>query len=404
MQNDNTQTRNGGLQLGAVLALAASIFLTILTETLPAALLPQMGATLGVTDSMVGQLVSIYALGSIVAAIPLTLATQTWERKKLLLIAVGGFAIVNLATAFSTQYEITLVARFFAGVFAGLLWSLVVGFAARMVPGHLQGRAIAIAMAGVPLALTIGLPLGAYLGTTIGWQYTFGLMSVLTVLLVIWMSIRLPTFAGQAAGKRVPFSTVIAVPGIKSVLFVTLFYILGHNILYTYIVPFLTPLGFADKIDVVLLVFGLTAFVSIWLTGALIDRWMRELVIVSTLFFGAAALGLAVWGSNPMAVYGLMALWGLAYGGTATLFQTASAKAAGNLADLAQSVIVTVWNVAILGGGVVGGIVLQSYGAEYFPWILLVLAALALIVAFMAKGAGFPSAKRTSGIPAPEGA
>jgi predicted MFS family arabinose efflux permease len=396
MKNENSKVKKGGLPLGGLLALATSIFITILTETLPSALLPQMAASLGVSEPLVGQLVSIFAIGSIVAAIPLTVATQTWGRKSLLLIAVGGFAVVNTVTALSTNYDVTLVARFFAGVFAGLLWSLVVGYAARMVPQNQQGRAIAIAMVGTPLALTIGSPTGAFLGKVLGWQYTFGMMSVLTLLLVLWMVVTLPRFPGQAAGRRVPLTQVMAVPGVKPVMFVTLSYILAHNILYTYIVPFLSPLGMADKIDMVLFVFGIAALVGIWVIGALIDRWLRELVIASTVLFAAAALMLGMWAANPMVVYGCIALWGLAYGGTATLFQTASAKAAGSVADIAQSIVVTVWNIAIAGGGIIGGIVLNSYDVKYFPWMLLVLLTLALLVVLNARSAGFPSASVTN--------
>jgi predicted MFS family arabinose efflux permease len=377
--------------MSGLLALAVSIFITILTETLPSALLPQMGASLGVSEPLVGQLVSIFAIGSIVAAIPLTIATQTWERKTLLLIAVGGFAVVNSVTAYSSNYDVTLVARFFAGVFAGLLWSLVVGFAARMAPAHLQGKAIAIAMVGTPLALTIGSPTGAFLGQVLGWQYTFALMTVLTLLLVVWMGFTIPRFPGQAAGRKVPLMQVLAVPGVKPVMFVTLSYILAHNVLYTYIVPFLSPLGMANKIDIVLFVFGIAALVGIWIIGALIDRWLRELVIASTLMFGAAALMLALWAANPMVVYGCIALWGLAYGGTATLFQTASAKAAGSVADIAQSIVVTVWNIAIAGGGIIGGVVLHSYKVTYFPWMVAALLALAFLVVVNARRAGFPS-------------
>ncbi|MCJ8355762.1 MFS transporter, partial [Novacetimonas hansenii] len=133
---------------------------TILTEALPAGLLPQMGRSLNVSDAMVGQLVTLYAIGSLVAAIPLTSATQGWRRRRLLLLAIGGFAVVNTVTAVSTSYVLTLAARFLAGVSAGLLWALLAGYASRMVAPALQGRAIAVAMVGTPLALSFGIPLG----------------------------------------------------------------------------------------------------------------------------------------------------------------------------------------------------------------------------------------------------
>lgn len=393
METTNDKADQVRLPLGGLIALAISIFLTILTETLPAALLPQMAMTMGVSESLVGQLVTIYAIGSIVAAIPLTIATQSWSRKPLLLLAVGGFALVNTVTAVSTNYEITMVARFFAGVFAGLLWSLVVGFAARMVHPNVQGKAIAVAMVGTPLALTIGSPLGAYVGNAIGWQYTFGSLTCLTLILVVWMAISLPNFPGQPSARKVAFSSVIAVPGVKAVMVVTLAYILAHNILYTYIVPFLEPVGMSRQIPEVLLTFGIAALVGIWLTGVFIDRWMRELVITSTVLFAASVLILGFWSNNSLVVFSCMAVWGLAYGGTATLFQTASAKAAGEVADIAQSIVVTVWNIAIAGGGIIGGLVLSSYSSTYFPWIVLALLVPALLVVWGARSAGFPRSR-----------
>lgn len=122
---------------------------------LTAGLLPQIGASLSVSEALAGQLVTIYAVGSLVAAIPLTAATQSWRRRPLLLLAIAGFAIVNTVTAISDTYAVTMAARCFAGVFAGLLWALAAGYAARMVPDHLQGRAIAVAMVGTPVALSL---------------------------------------------------------------------------------------------------------------------------------------------------------------------------------------------------------------------------------------------------------
>ena len=377
-----------------LLALAMAAFITVLTEALPAGLLPQIGTSLGVSTSLVGQLVTLYAIGTLVTAIPLTTATQGWRRKPLLLTAVAGFAIVNTVTAVSTSYPLTLAARFFAGVFAGLLWALVAGYAARMVAERLQGRAIAVVMVGIPLALSMGIPAGTFLGAFVGWRVAFGVMSALTLVLIGWVVASVPDFPGQAAGTRLALRKVFLLPGIRSVLFVTLAYVLAHNLLYTYIAPFVAPAGMADAIDTVLLVFGITALAGIWITGVLIDRWLRELVLASTVLFGLAAVALGVWGGVPMVVYAGIGVWGLAYGGVATLFQTASTKTAGDAADVAQSMIVTVWNVAIAGGGVLGGVLLDTRGAGAFPWAVVALLVPTLVVAWRARGHGFPPAHR----------
>lgn len=366
------------LPLGGLLALACAGFITILTEAMPAGLLPQMGAGLGVSPALVGQLVTLYALGSLLAAIPLTLLTRGWRRRPLLLVAIGGFALVNSVTAVSSHYGLTLVARFFAGVFAGLLWALLAGYASRMVAPHLQGRAIAIAMLGAPLALSLGVPAGTLLGTLVGWRLSFAIMTGLTLVLLLWARWQLPDFAGQAAQQRLDLRQVMMLPGIRSVLWVTFTYVLAHNILYTYIAPLLEPAGIEADIDRVLLVFGLAALLSIWLVGLLIDRWLRPLVLLSCVLFGLSALALALWIDSPAVIYTAVAVWGLAFGGLPALLQTALAKSAGESADAAQSMLVTVWNLGIAGGGLAGGLLLQSCGVLAFPLAVVALMLLAL--------------------------
>lgn len=380
--------------MGGLLALALAAFITVLTEALPAGLLTQLGDSLGVSEPMAGQLVTLYALGTMVTAIPLTAATQGFRRKPVLLVAVAGFAVVNTVTALSSSYLLTLAARFLAGVFAGLLWALVAGYAARMAPGRLQGRAMAIAMIGIPLALTLGIPAGTFIGSLVGWRVTFGTMSALTLVLIAWMLAGIPDYPGQKAGERLPLGAVVRLPGIRSVLFVTLAYVLAHNTLYTYVVPFAAPAGLSGAIDRVLLIFGAAALAGIWITGLLIDRWLRELVLASTLLFALVALAFMFWPGHAPVIYVGVGAWGLAYGGVATLFQTASAKTAGEAADVAQSMIVTVWNIAIAGGGLIGGALLENAGTAAFPWVLIVLLTATFAVAFSAREHGFPPATR----------
>ncbi|WP_397431908.1 MFS transporter [Pseudomonas chlororaphis] len=379
------------LPLSGLLALATAGFITILTEAMPAGLLPQMSQDLAVSPALVGQLVTLYAIGSLLAAIPLVILTQGWRRRPLLMIAIGGFALVNSVTAFSTHYSLILVARFFAGIFAGLLWALLAGYASRMVAPHLQGRAIAVAMLGAPLALSLGVPAGTLLGALVGWRASFALMTVLTLVLLGWVRWQVPDFPGLRSDKRLSLRSVFALPGVKPVLFVTFAYVLGHNILYTYIAPFLEPAGITGQIDRVLLVFGLTAVLSIWVVGLLIDRWLRRLVLVSCTLFGLCALLLALRPDTPAAVYASMVLWGLSYGGLGTLLQTALAKTSGSSADAAQSMLVTAWNLAIAGGGLVGGVLLEGPGVLSFPWVIIGLLLVCLVVVVNARRHGFPA-------------
>ncbi|MFI7100922.1 MFS transporter [Streptomyces sp. NPDC050161] len=387
-----TEARQGQkLPLLALLALSAAVFLTSLTETLPAGLLPAMSAGLHVSESAAGQTVTLYALGTALTAIPLTAATAGRRRKHLLLAAMAGFGAANTVTALSSDYLLTMTARFAAGVAAGLAWALLAGYARRMAPVHLQGKALAIAMAGIPLALSLGVPAGTFLSTAFGWQAAFLVMTALTVVLLGWIAATVPDFPGQPRGGRIPVLRTARIPGVAPVLFVTLVFVLAHTVLYTFIATFLQRLGMGDATDRVLLVFGAASLVSIWFTGAHIHRRLRTLAVAATLLFAAAAGLLAVASGSPAAVYLAVVLWGLGWGGAPTLLQTAAGDAAGESADAAQAMLVTLWNVAMAGGGVVGGILLGALGAASFPWSVLVLLVPVLLVVLAARGHGFPS-------------
>ncbi|WP_116113216.1 MFS transporter [Amycolatopsis ruanii] len=375
------------LPLRSLLALTTAAFITVLTEALPAGVLPAMSADLRVGESAMGQAVTIYAIGTALAAIPLSAATAGWSRKRLLLAGVAGFAVANTVTAVSGVYALTMAGRFAAGVAAGVVWALLAGYARRVAPEHLQGKAIAVVMAGIPLALSLGVPAGTFLGEAVGWRVTFGVMSVIAVVLIAWILAAVPDQPGQRDGSRIPVRRAVAVPGVASVLVVTLVFVLAHNVLYTYLATFLHGV----RVDAVLLVFGIASVLSIVIVGARIDRQLRELTIVATVLVAVAAAMLAVLSGSAVLVYLAAALWGLGWGGVPTLLQTAAGNAGGEAADTALAALVTLWNAAMAGGGVVGGILLDAFGPGVFPWTVLVLLVPVLVVVLGARRHGFPA-------------
>nr|WP_233176540.1 MFS transporter [Dyella sp. ASV24] len=353
--------------------MACGAFITVLTECIVAGLLPAMSHDLRISEALVGQLTTVYAVGSMLTAIPVVKFTSHLPRRPLLLAALIGFALVNSAMAWSQSYALMMVTRFFAGVAAGLLWSLVAGYASRMVAPHQQGRAIAVAMLGTPLAMTIGIPAGTWLSQLIGWRWVFGLMSLLSLVLVAWARATLPPVPGLPPQTQGRLRDVVALPGLLPVYVVMLFAVLAHNVLYTYIAPFAALSGAQASLDRLLLLFGVASVVSIAITGALIDRWMRPLMVIGTGLFLVAALAMALWPHSSAVLVGAMLVWGLGFGGAATLIQTAVARRAGEQQDLGQSLVVVGWNLAIAGGGVVGGVLLKTAGVVMLPWSLVVL-------------------------------
>lgn len=380
------------LPLASLLALATAVFVTSLTETLPAGLLPAIGRSVSVGESAAGQTITVYAIGTALTTIPLTAATAGWRRKRVLLLAIAGFAVANSVTAASSDYTLTMAARFVAGMAAGVAWALLAGYARRLVPKHLHGRAIALAMAGIPVALAAGVPVGTFVGREFGWRVAFWAMTALAVVLLAWITVFVPDFPGQGRGHRISFGRTVTTPGVGAVLFVTLTFVLAHTIFYAYIASFLDDVGAGEYVDVALLVFGVACLISIWVVGALIDRALRLLAISATVLFAVAMTALALAADSPPILYSALFVWGLAWGGAPTLLQTAVGIAGGRAADEAQAMLVTLWNVAMAGGGVIGGLLLSGVGPRSFAWAALILLVPTLAVVASATRYGFATA------------
>jgi predicted MFS family arabinose efflux permease len=374
----------------ALLTLASIAFLALVSELLPAGLLTPMADDLGVTESQAGLFVTVYALAAGVAAIPIIGATRSWSRHRLMLIVVGGFAVVNLGTAFAPSYAVMLPIRVAGGVVTGMMWSLVGGYAAAVVGPEQRGRALAIALGGATVAFSTGLPASSALGALVGWRAAFGVLAGLGAAFFLLATRVLPHVPGEDAGDRLPFWQVVRLPGIAAIGGVTVLMIVGHNVLYTYVDPFVERAGLHNGVSAGLLLFGAGSIGGMWVAGRVIDRDLRRLLFGELWTIAAVMAVLGVFGTSAVVVLLAFAAWGVAYGGLAAVMQTASVRIAGPAADVAVSVTVTAWSLGIAGGALVGGIAFDAGGAGVLPWVAaaLVLAAVAGVAG--AARHGFP--------------
>ncbi|MFI6539838.1 MFS transporter [Nonomuraea sp. NPDC050547] len=365
------------LPAGALAALSCAAFTAVVTELLPAGLLPQLSRELSVSPGQAGFLVTGYALTSFLSAIPITAAVRSLPRRPVLLAVLGCFALLNAATALSSSYPLTFALRLLAGVAGGTLWAMLIGYAARLVPAERRGRAIAIVSAGITLALCAGLPAGSALAQAAGWRAAFGVLAVAAALLALWVARAVPPVPGQAAARRLPLRSVAALPGVRAWLSVTLVVLLAHQAVYTYLAPLARRA--AMEAGGVLLVFGAATVAGVWLTGVFIDGRPRAALVSALAGVGAAMAGLGAAGTSPPVVLVAAAVWGLAFGGVPTLLQSALIERTGAPhADVATALQTTVYNVGIAAGSLAGGLLLESAGAWALPWTALALVAAAL--------------------------
>ncbi|TNC32648.1 MFS transporter, partial [Mumia zhuanghuii] len=129
-QTTTTQPGMTRTTWAALLTLAGAAFATVTVELLPAGLLPSMAHDLEVSRGEVGLLVTAWALT--VAALSLTLerATRRLPRRGVMLGAVLVSAGAALLAAVSPAYGLLVAARVVAAGAHGLLWALLVPYAA----------------------------------------------------------------------------------------------------------------------------------------------------------------------------------------------------------------------------------------------------------------------------------
>lgn len=383
------RARTGGPRQAApaLFALAVAGFLAVTTEMLPVGLLPRIGEAFAISESVSGLLVGLYAVMVALLAVPLTSLTQRLPRKPLLLTTLAGYAVSNAAVAVAPSFAIVAVGRTLGGVTHALFFSLLIGYAPRLVsPAHL-GRSLALVSGGTTAGLVLGAPLSTSLGTAFGWRTPFVVLaaaSVLTCLLVARLLPRVAregdAFRPQRSGRR----ALAAVSASNAVTF------LGQFSLYTFIsVLFLTS-GFSHVlIGPLLLVCGMCGLAGLWYVGRNIDRRPRRTaVVVFAACIGAiVALGLS-W---PMGVGVVVAaaVWNGAFGGVPALFQAGSVRTRAVSPEMAGAWTNATANAGIAGGAVLGSGVLGVAGVSALPWVSVALLVAALVLVMLSRNA-FP--------------
>src|SRR4051794_21438199 len=113
-------TQSARFPLFRLLVLTGAIFVSVTSEFLPTGLLPDMAAELGVSESQIGLLITVFAGTVVLSTAPLTVLTRRYSRKWLMVLLLGAFALTNVLCAVAPTYEVLLVARVLGGLAHGL--------------------------------------------------------------------------------------------------------------------------------------------------------------------------------------------------------------------------------------------------------------------------------------------
>lgn len=353
--------------LGALLLLSLGVFVTVTAESLPAGLMPEMAAELGVDPVRIGLLVSVWAIVVIGTSLPLTRATRRIDRRVVVAASLAVFALATVATAFAPSYEIAFATRVVAAVAHGVFWAIVIVYASSLLSGTQLARGLAIVTSGGTAATVLGLPAATALAQVTSWRVSFAVMGIGMLVLALVVLRRLPRSVVQPVPReqRTPLRRDRSIPPLLAFGAAGLLLGLAQFLSFVYIRPYFSDAaGIADGwASALLFVFGAAGMAGVAAAGVAGDRFPRSALTVTLLVFATGFAVLAVAPQNTVIVVSALALWGVATGAMFPLIQTALMRAASDrLRDLASAGIIVLVNVGIAAGSWLGGELTGAFG------------------------------------------
>jgi DHA1 family inner membrane transport protein len=367
----------------ALAALFSGMFVLGSAELLVVGVLDLIASDLRVSIPAAGTLVTAYALGLAIGGPILTALTIRLNRRTALVGALLGFALANLLLVLVTDYALFVVARTLAGALQGLFIGAAFTAGISVVPPERMGRAISVIISGVAVSAATGVPLGTFVGQALGWRGSFtAIVGLAVVALVATLALvpSVPSTGGGAAGQaRHAFAPrVLAVLVLNFLAFGALFAAL------TYLVPFLQGVtGVSGAlISACLLAYGVATAVGSFGGGRFADTNPARALVVGTVGVTVSLLALYLVGTIPvLAALALVALGVFGFGMAASL-QYRVVSLAGPGGQLASSLPASAINLGIAFGSAAGGVAIANSTASSAVVTGLVIAVIAVPVAW----------------------
>ena len=350
----------------AVVSLAFGVFGLVMAEFLPASLLTPLADDLGVTAGAAGQAVTATAVIGAIAAPLMAMVTKRFDRRLVMWSLTLLLVLSSLLGAFASDFPTFLAARLMLGVSLGGFWSMAAATAMRLVPMRLLPRAMAIILTGVSVATVLAAPVGATIGDLWGWRAAFLVAAVVGLLALLVQVATIPKLPPVGApGFRTLFD-LLTRPRIRLGLLTVLLIASGHFAGFTYFRPFLEQVPVVDvgTISLILLAFGAGGFLGNFAGAWLVERNLKLALSLAPLLMAATALALVAGGSSLAVSTVAIGAWGFAFGAVPVGLTNWFTQAAADEAESAGGLLVATFQVAIAGGAILGGLLVDHSGVS----------------------------------------
>ncbi len=377
---------------GGVLAISVCAFALVASEFLPVSLLTPIASDLAVTEGMAGQGIAVSGAFAVLTSLFISSLAGSLNRKTLLLALTAAMGVSGAVVALAPNYFIYMLGRALIGVVIGGFWAMSAATVMRLVSEQEVPRALALVNGGNALATVIAAPLGAWLGTLIGWRGAFLCLVPVSLIALAWQWKTLPSMhAHVSAQESTSIFKVFALlkrPGVMVGMLASSLLFLGQFSLFTYVRPFLEVVTgvHGAGVSFVLLVIGMAGFIGTLLIGPVLQRRFYQTLVVIPFLMALIALCLVAFGDWLVGVVVLLGLWGLTGTSAPVGWWAWIAKVFPKDTEAGGGLFVAVVQLSIALGSTVGGLLFDHHGYESTFFVsAAVLLASAVLTTFAAR-------------------
>ncbi|RIO46890.1 MFS transporter [Staphylococcus saprophyticus] len=371
-----------------------SIFIVGMVEMMVAGIMNLMSIDLHVSEAIIGQLVTLYAITFAIAGPILVKITNRFSPRPVLLYALLAFIVGNMIIAFAPDFSILVFGRIISSAAAALIVVKILALTALLTAPQHRGKMIGIVYSGFSGANVLGVPIGTIIGDLVGWRYTFLFIVFVSVLVGILMYFYVPQPQYQTVNtesstkqRESNYSKILRPGEVAKFLAITFLLLVANSVTFIYINPLMLSSGHdLSFVSIVLLINGVAGVIGTSMGGFLSDkltskRWLTIATIIFITMMLLLNLFLSVTGVLLMIIF----IWNIMQWSTNPAVQSGIIEHVEG--DTSQ---VMSWNMSSLNagigiGGIVGGLVVSKIDVLATTYFTAAIAFVAFILIISLK-------------------